>query len=180
LGIAITELENNALGWGKIAKDGAGFKAEGFSAFATSAQGVATTSPTKVQLDGEEYDSSSRFDLSNDRFTPQLKGAYEVTGCVGFFTSASAAQGADLRLYKNGVLHSVLAKYGKLDAGCGYGLSGVAQVEMNGSSDYLELFVVPTTASLMNLGQLFSSDDNASIATYKATRFAAKLLGRTT
>ena len=102
---------------------------------------------TKIEIDTEYFDSASAFDTSNYRFTPQTAGKYFVFGQCAFETTSGSNSGNNLvalvtSIYKNGsnIVYQKIDRGGQL-----YSFSkriiGVSMiVDMNGSSDYLELY----------------------------------------
>lgn len=101
-------------------------------------QSVTTGVYTKVQLDAEEVDSHGEFDsTTNFRWTPLVPGWYLINYKVdGIGTSTTVALGA---LYKNGAAISY-GNYSTAVSGEGIGV-GTELVYMNGSTDYLELYI---------------------------------------
>lgn len=97
---------------------------------------------TKVQLDAETFDYGSCFDpTTNYRFTPNVAGVYQINFSVTNNFSTTQYTTFNVYLYKNG---SELLEYTqRVTAGdYDYGSqSGSDLVYMNGSTDYLELYV---------------------------------------
>lgn len=96
----------------------------------------------KVQIDSEIFDTDSAYDnATNYRFTPQTAGKYFVYGMISCDTGGdSRLEGAGAYIYKNGsaILKSDLnlnANEGRFETRSVYGT-----VDMNGSTDYLELY----------------------------------------
>ena len=110
-----------------------------FSAYQSVAQSISNISPTKLQFQTEEYDLSAAF--VNDRFTPQVSGEYQINAGVGF---------SDFRtdlfciIYKNGV-EIKRGQRGNL-------ISCVVTnlVYLNGTTDYLEVFVYQNSGASQN------------------------------
>lgn len=107
---------------------------------ATSNQSITSSAETKVQLNGETFDTASAFDsITNYRFTPQISGYYQVsfsvsvgatTGITGFFSS----------IRKNGTDYAHGTSTAPASSTSGTSV-GSCLVYMNGSTDYLELFI---------------------------------------
>ena len=116
-----------------------------FSAYQSVAQSIPNTTLTKLQFQTEEHDSSSAF--VNDRFTPQVSGEYQISAGVGF-----ADFRADLFciIYKNGVEIKRGAR-GNL-------ISCVVThlVYLNGTTDYLEVFVYQNSGASQNTRALIA------------------------
>ena len=102
---------------------------------------------TKIQIDTEYFDSASAFDTSNYRFTPQTAGKYFVFGQCAFETTSSANNTNNLvatlvAIYKNGsnVAFQQIDRGGQLYSAYKRTMGVSTIVDMNGSSDYLELY----------------------------------------
>jgi len=110
-----------------------------FSVFrATTSQSFSSGVNTKVQFNGETFDTDNCFDsTTNYRFTPTTAGYYQVN-CNIYFDNGSANHG-DIFLRKNGTNYKMFASQ-NFDAS-GDAAGGNDLVYMNGSSDYLEIFV---------------------------------------
>lgn len=114
-----------------------------FSAYNSSATSLTQLTATKVAFQTEEYDTANAFDSStNYRFTPQVAGYYIVSGAFRIGTTSTALV---LWLYKNGSAYKELA-YLPATAGS-TAVSGAAQVYLNGSTDYIELYAQQNAAT---------------------------------
>lgn len=101
---------------------------------------VADWSSTKITFTTEEWDTHNCYDVANSRFTPTIAGIYQVTSAVRFTTQPDNASGGRwaIILFKNGVKYKESAYAGYP----GYGPENlVVQVYLNGSTDYIEVFV---------------------------------------
>jgi len=105
-----------------------------FSAYQSSAQSI-TGSYTKVQCQTEEFDTANCYDNStNYRFTPNVAGYYQVNGC---WTAASAGSNVAIAIYKNG---SDFKRGENIQAAAAIVIVS-ALIYLNGSTDYIELYV---------------------------------------
>lgn len=122
-----------------------------FSAYLTGTQSVnSSTTPTKISLNGEEFDSDSTFDsTTNYRHTPTVAGYYQYTGRVHFVSAASGLCGSSL--YKNNAAFK-LGQYVPLNSGSSMGCVVSALIYMNGSSDYVDLRGFQTSGGAINVG----------------------------
>ena len=137
-----------------------------FHAYLSSQQIVSDNADTKVQFDTESFDSDNCYDnSSNYRFTPNVAGKYFV------YCSARADEGTD-DLYK---IQNGIKKNGSQTTGIGQtswdGRNGKGTdastysggiIDMNGSSDYLEVHVQVDSvsgsdSSLKNVGTYFGA-----------------------
>jgi hypothetical protein len=113
-----------------------------FMGYLSSDQSVTDNTLTKVTINAEEYDTAGNYDhSSNYRFTPTTAGKYffYATCCMRSTTNSTLKNGR-LIFYKNGS-----ALYGGVsELTTNYGVAQqvtlTASFEMNGSSDYVELF----------------------------------------
>lgn len=120
--------------------------APAFSAFRTASQSLTTGAFTKVQCNGEEFDTANAYDaVTNFRFTPQASGYYQVNG--GVLVNGATLTIGILMIYKNGGLwkrgndiRATMSGY------AGLTVSGL--VYMNGTTDYLELYAYAEGTSL--------------------------------
>jgi len=113
-----------------------------FEAERTSDQTPSNNTATKIQFNSELFDTDDAYDSStNHRFTPQTAGKYFVYGSVmGDAESATDLELIQLMIYKNGsnVCNKAI-NYGGNDIDFSTVLIS-AVIDMNGSSDYLELY----------------------------------------
>lgn len=106
-----------------------------FCAYPTVDQTFSSNAVTKVTFGGEEFDTAANF--ASSRFTPTTAGYYQINVNLKFQATASALAG-NVMLYKNGaVLRSI--DNGNYGATMARQLSTI--VSMNGTTDYLEVFV---------------------------------------
>jgi hypothetical protein len=109
-----------------------------FSAYQGTSQTLTGGVYTKIALNTERFDTNSNFDsTTNYRFTPTVAGYYQINYEVYGTTTATISQfiGA---LYKNGSAY----EYGIIGAAnLSQAHSGATLVYMNGSTDYLELYI---------------------------------------
>ena len=112
-----------------------------FQAYASN-QTVSNATNTKIQYSNEDYDTDNCYDNStNYRFTPTTSGKYYVH--AQFQADTSAASSLDyalIEIRKNGSTFL----YGQIDGrnnNFGYSnfVSASGIIEMNGSTDYLEV-----------------------------------------
>ena len=115
----------------------------------TSVPGVTFT---KVNLGSEIFDTNSNF--TSSRFTPTVAGYYLITGGVAI--SSSTPVGLLSVIFKNGIIYS----YGSGQVRANALRSSITDiVEMNGSTDYIELYCYHETSGSFNteIGSCFLS-----------------------
>ena len=125
-----------------------------FFAYLSADQALSDSTETKIEIDTEIYDTDSDYDnTTNYRFTPTTAGKYVIFGSVNIFQDVSSdLKIAQILWYKNG---SKL--YETHDNFTANYLRGVSQsmsvvMDMNGSSDYVEMYAeIQTAASSSNL-----------------------------
>lgn len=126
---------------------GAGVAGNGpaFSAYLSAAQAAPTVATwTKVALDSTEFNTAG-FDTTNKYFKPPVAGYYQFNALVSFTTSQTGIN--SIALYKNGNL----IKQGQTGiASQIYRISYSGLVYMNGSTDYLELYVYCSNTSTLD------------------------------
>ncbi len=127
-------------------------------------QAVSDNTVTLVQANTEVYDTASAYDTSTYRFTPQTAGKYKVYGSVLAETGSSSNLNENyLYIKKNG---SNITEYEKNFASNPIRIDLIsvnAVVDMNGSSDYLELY--GRINSVSGSGQIFESNTQYKRAT---------------
>ena len=142
-----------------------------FEAYLGSDQSVSHNTVTKVQINTEVFDTDSCYDNStNYRFTPTVAGKYYVYGSIASYTGQiNDNLWLGTNIYKNGSAYretkfNMNNNYGEWLPGYIYAI-----IDMNGSTDYLELW---------GLSYAADSSGNVFQANTKGTFFGAyKLIG---
>ena len=109
-----------------------------FSAYPSVNQSVSNATWTKMTFDTEEYDTNNNF--ASSRFTPTVAGYYQINARVvanGYTTSQTI-----LTIYKNGS-ESSGKRLQQIPNGTASSICpmGSALIYMNGSTDYLEIYL---------------------------------------
>ena len=142
-----------------------------FEAYLSANQSVSDATATKVAFNVELFDTNSAYDnSSNYRFTPQVAGKYFIYADVSCYAGNSNLAKAKSFIYKNGSAIKVIqfnftANYARQMHTM---ISSV--IDMNGSSDYIEIFGLVDTNS--GSGQLFNGtttagDDRSFFGAYR-------------
>jgi hypothetical protein len=121
---------------GTLTVGGASVAVQGpaFSAYRTAARNTAAAGWQSVIPDTEEFDTASCYNTTTGRFTPNVAGYYQFSGQA----YSSASTGSIMSsIYKNGAAF----KTGSRTASGGAGSSVSALIYMNGTTDYVELYV---------------------------------------
>jgi hypothetical protein len=121
-------------------------------AYRSSSQSIPSGSSwTKVGINTVVYDSNNIVDTANNRITPDKSGYYIVYGQASLSTSGAGNVVTQLR--KNG---SAIARGSRASSSSGeYLASNVTDIiYFNGSSDYVELYVVATAGGNLEISAL--------------------------
>ncbi len=102
------------------------------------------TATAKIKVNTVDVDTASSWEATNKRFQPKTKGYYLIRGQANFTELLPKGAIALLFIYKNGV-QATPAKLGEASgesssANFGMGLQTDAIIELNGTTDYIELF----------------------------------------
>ena len=123
-----------------------------FEAYLNTDQTVGDGTATKVQFDVEKFDTDNCYDNStNYRFTPTVAGKYYVYASVYGRTATSAnLEWVITYIYKNGVAvnQHIIQFSGNPARQASVDVFSV--IDMNGSTDYLEIFGNVNTTSVAN------------------------------
>jgi hypothetical protein len=111
-----------------------------FSAYGGSSYSITSGVNTKVQFNNERFDTASCFDsTTNFRFTPNVAGYYQVNYIARFVATAPSI--AYVMLFKNGSVYIVGNQIMGISAGTNFDLPASELVSMNGTTDYLEVYL---------------------------------------
>ena len=141
-----------------------------FMAYLSSAQSISDATSTKIQFDTEVLDTDSCYDNStNYRFTPTTAGKY----LVNCYTAPNTGTNTDIlrhyqAIYKNGS-QVQLQNLDTRDGG-GFRVLGISSsyiINMNGSSDYIEIFVFAESNSGNNAGIAGGSTEHSFFSAFR-------------
>jgi hypothetical protein len=120
-----------------------------FSAYrATSNQSFSQATWTKVQLNAEVFDTANAFDsTTNYRFTPATAGYYQFNGSAKINKTGQSVTASSI--YKNGINNSKMYEW--VNTGTDYTMGGSDLIYLNGTSDYVELYVWDNDPSARNV-----------------------------
>jgi hypothetical protein len=113
-----------------------------FEAHLSTDQTVSNGVLTKVQIDTEIFDTDNMYDNStNYRFTPTVAGKYYVYASIKIFGDGDIEM-SNTHIYKNGSLYkgAIFDPVNTSNSMNASNLSNSAVINMNGTSDYLEIF----------------------------------------
>ena len=101
---------------------------------------------TKVTFDTEIFDTNNNF--ANSRFTPTVAGQYYFCADLHHYNSANAATTIrNTALYKNGSVHTHTLRTENSSPGYTIKVEVSAIIEMNGTTDYVEVYARGTFSS---------------------------------
>ena len=122
-----------------------GSGATSFHAYNNAAQTIADITFTKCQLNTERFDTGGMYDnATNYRYTPTIAGKYLFVGSVAFGAVADRVT-VICAIYKNGAAISDNISTTSTAVSTSIYLQASTVVDMNGSTDYVELYVYQGT-----------------------------------
>jgi hypothetical protein len=142
----IKDTGNNTLlssdGSGNISSGGAITNTPAFEAYLSATQTPTNNANTKVQFNTERLDTNGYYDNStNYRFTPLVAGKYFVY--LKLYTYSQTADSLTItaaKIYKNGSEYA-RSTFHPTTVGYEFTPVVVANIDMNGSTDYIEAYI---------------------------------------
>ena len=123
-----------------------------FEAYITGGdQAISNDTSTKVTFNAEVYDTNSDFNTSTNRFTPTIAGRYLVYTDINCQADIAQLNRFSVEIRKNGSSNKYFSNYFNNNPARISHLSVCQAIDMNGSSDYLEIWVKLEYASSGNL-----------------------------
>jgi hypothetical protein len=139
-----TYLLDGSVTQAKLAAGVAG-NAPTFKAKSSSSQSISNATNTKLQFNEEDWDTANCYDTSNYRFTPNVAGYYQVNTYVQIGL-ANYSGFAAIKLYKNGTaIKDAAVVTANVSEYPSPSVNGM--VYMNGSTDYLEVYVIQNSGT---------------------------------
>ena len=120
-----------------------------FSAYGNAEQVIANATYTKVAYNVEVYDTNNNYDTTNYRFLPTVAGYYLINAYTEWQNTASTAL-RSINLHKNGANWRRSQQYGHATSG-NIGASFTGTIYFNGTTDYVEMFVIQATGSNLSI-----------------------------
>ena len=147
--MAITKIQSESLNLaddyaftGTITGAG-GANTPAFEAERPALQNISNSTVIKIEYYSEKFDTDNCYDTSNFRFTPTVAGKYFIYASVLTDTEADGnMHESELAIFKNGSRHTT--SYYNFATGYGRTFHNkvYAIVDFNGSSDYVEMYVL--------------------------------------
>jgi hypothetical protein len=106
-----------------------------FSAYANAATSLTNGAFTKISFQVEDYDTNNNF--ASSRFTPTVAGYYQISAASN--VSGGTTAELSIAVYKNGAGHRQGSDF--ITAGAQYSQTISTLVYLNGSSDFVEIYV---------------------------------------
>ena len=119
-----------------------------FRAYMGATQTISTASGTKLNFNTESYDTGSNYDTSNYRFLPTTAGKYLITASVRL-SGAVTITNVQLYIYKNGSMYNRNTQGFNGDSSPM--ITNTDTIEMNGSSDYIEMYFYHNQGSNLDI-----------------------------
>ena len=115
-----------------------------FSVYSNADQTTTTNVWTKITFQVEDFDTNNNF--ASSRFTPTVSGYYQING--SYYSNGGPSRTA-IATYKNGASYKVVDTVATT-----YGILISSLVYLNGSTDYVEIYMNNVTGGY---GVLFDS-----------------------
>ena len=142
--VGTAQIADLAVTSGKLASGVLPTNTPAFEAFLSANTAISDNAQDKIQCNLEVYDTDNAYDNStNFRFQPQTSGKYFVYARATFDDAAGALRQGIVYIYKNGAqMASSKLNFDNSSTSEGEGGSPHIStvIDMNGSSDYLEIF----------------------------------------
>jgi hypothetical protein len=125
-----------------------------FNAYASTNATISSATFTKVILNTEDFDTSSRFNNTGSpvggipayAFQPNVAGYYQVNMAAVMSQTASSSTNSLIALYKNGVLYR--SGGNAYSGGQAANSSWNTIIFLNGTTDYIEMYVYTSAAAV--------------------------------
>ena len=112
-----------------------------FLSYGASNVALANDTWVKVQFNNEQFDIGGYYDpTTNYRYTPLVAGKYQINARVYITYGSASTENIRIAIYKNGAAYTLYNDYGGSTQSYG-SVQIFSLIDMNGSSDYLEIYV---------------------------------------
>jgi hypothetical protein len=113
-----------------------------FSVTNNAIQSFSGSTFTKVSYQTKTFDTASCFDnTTNYRYTPNVAGYYMIIAEASHDWGGAAGTAINTMIYKNGSNYQSVSNRGNTGAGPYGGLQVSSLIYMNGTTDYVEVYV---------------------------------------
>jgi len=118
-----------------------------FLAYGSGDVSLANDTWVKVSYNDEQYDIGGYYDhTTNYRYTPLVAGKYLIVARAYITYGSEATENIRMSIYKNGSDYTKYNDYAGNTTSYG-SVQLVSLIDMNGSSDYLEIYVRQNTST---------------------------------
>ena len=139
-----------------------------FEAYLSANQTISHDTETKIQFNTETYDTDNAYDNStNYRFTPQTAGKYFVYGNINGTVGTSNVNSNRAILKKNGTTVKYVNQDFRNNPSKTSNTPVSVIVDMNGSTDYVELYALIEYSSSATVQVLGASNNYSAFGAYK-------------
>ena len=119
-----------------------------FHATASSATSLSTSTYVKIGFDTKTFDTANCFSTSNNRFTPNVPGYYQISAAVQYNGTSTTTGFVFFNIYKNG--SGILV--GNLITAIQYAIPAASGlVYCNGTTDYIEIYAYQSQGSTQTI-----------------------------
>lgn len=119
------------------------FALRGCRVYLSANQSIPDSTSTKVQFDSETFDTNNEFDsTTNYRYTPTEAGYYQVSVSLDLIKTGTSSGFFEVNILKNGATYETGFMH---DTGNDVSKMLTDIVEMNGTTDYIEIYVMQDT-----------------------------------
>ena len=132
----------------KWAAAAAGDDMPAFRATNSGTQSISALTWTKIDFQTETFDTNNNF--ASSRFTPTVEGYYQINASIK--ASTATRSGYFFTMYKNGSADTLFDAQDDEDGSTEYYESGSGLVYLNGSTDYVEMYMLTGAASTVASG----------------------------
>jgi len=148
IGTGAVDLTSKVTGVLPVANGGTGQSSKPmFLSYGASNIALANDTWVKVQFNNEQFDIGGYYDpTTNYRYTPLVAGKYQITARVFITYGSASTENIRIAIYKNGADYTKYNDYGGSTQSYGT-VQIVSLIDMNGSSDYLEIYVRQNTST---------------------------------
>jgi len=167
--VGTSQIVDASITSGKLASGVLPNNTPAFESYLSANQSISDSTATKVQFNTERFDTDSCYDnATNYRFTPTVAGKYFVYANVVFQLDDYQIYQGVIYFYKNGSNYHSFGTVDGAGSAFGFPISTSAIIDMNGTTDYIEVF-----------GQVIrhSSTGNRFGTEYRGTYFGAYRIG---
>lgn len=111
-----------------------------FNAYASANQAPTINVSTKASVNTIIYDTASCFNTSTYRFTPNVAGYYQMSGCIAGYSTNTSLIACYTYLVKNGSTNFAVGAIVNIASSLLLQPTACGVIYLNGTTDYVELY----------------------------------------